>query len=160
MDREEYLRYEPFLARRCWAATLDYLFYFGMFYIYVRFVGAENEQGIYEAKGFSHFIAIVLIWFIYFPVMEGIVGYTVFKGVFDLKVVQERRQDYRFMVAFKRHLLDPIDFFFFGIVAIILVKTRSDHKRLGDIVAHSKVVLDKNNEHVSLSVQSDTANGV
>lgn len=161
MDREEYLRYEPFLAKRAWAATLDYLFYFGMLYIYVRLVGEPNDQGGYEAKGFMHILAVMSLWFIYFPVIEGIFGFTLFKGVFDLKVYAEDRKDFQFVVSLKRHLLDPIDFAFFGVVAIILVKVRDDHKRLGDIFARSRIANDKEpcepNSSNSLTLGTQTA---
>jgi uncharacterized RDD family membrane protein YckC len=159
MDYQEYLKYEPFLARRCWAAVLDYLLYFAIFFAYVYFVGEKTEQGTYEAKGFAHIFAVIVLWFIYFPVIEGILGYTIFKGLFDLKVIVERRQDYRFVVSIKRHILDPIDFCFFGIVAIILAKTRNDHKRLGDMFAHSRVVLDKEENDLVIQ-ETKSINGV
>jgi uncharacterized RDD family membrane protein YckC len=143
MDYQEYVRYEPFLARRAWAAILDYLLYLGIFIGYVFFFGTPNAEGMLEAKGIQHVFGVVILWILYFPGMEGMFGFTLFKGLFDLKIAPERRKDARFVVAFKRHLLDPIDFFVFGIVAIILVKTREDHKRLGDMLAHSRVVLDK-----------------
>jgi uncharacterized RDD family membrane protein YckC len=146
MDYQEYVKYEPFLARRAWAATLDYLLYGGIVFGYVNFFGTENEQGMIEAKGIQHVLAVMFLWLLYFPTMEGMFGFTLFKGLFDLKIAPERRKDFRFAVAFKRHLLDPIDFFLFGVVAIILVKTREDHKRLGDMLAHSRVVLDKEEE--------------
>jgi hypothetical protein len=55
-------------------------------------------------------------------------------------MVCEKKLNSRVGTAFKRHLLDPVDFAFFGLVAIILVKTRDDHKRLGDMVADSHIV--------------------
>jgi uncharacterized RDD family membrane protein YckC len=143
MDYQEYVKYEPFLARRAWAAIFDYLLYLGILYAYVIFFGTPNEQGMLEAKGIHHVLGVFILWVLFFPVMEGMFGFTLFKGLFDLKIAPERRKVPRFVVAFKRHLLHPIDFFLFGVVAIILVKTREDHKRLGDMLAHSRVVLDK-----------------
>jgi len=149
MDYQDYVKYEPFLARRACAATLDYLLYVAIFYGYVHFFGKENEQGMIEAKGIHHVLAVMFLWILYFPVVEGAFGFTLIKGLFDLKIVPERRKDFRIAVAFKRHLLDPIDFFLFGLVAIVLVKTRDDHKRLGDMFAHSRVVPDKEDEKVA-----------
>lgn len=143
MEYEEYVKYEPSLARRAAAAALDYILFGAIFFVYVYLVGEETSPGNYQANGPHHVLAIMFLWFLYFPVMEGVFGYTLFKGLFDLKVVCERRRDSRFAVAFKRHLLDPIDFGFFGVVGVILVKTRDDHKRLGDMVAFSRVVLDR-----------------
>ena len=102
MDYQDYVKYEPFLARRACAATLDYLLYFAIFYGYVHFFGKENEQGMIEAKGIHHVLAVIFLWILYFPVIEGAFGFTLFKGLFDLKIVQERRKDFRIAVAFKR----------------------------------------------------------
>ena len=146
MDYQEYVKYESLLARRVSTAVLDYLLYGGIFIGYVYFFGSQNEQGVIEAKGIQHLLGVMCLWLLYFPTMEGLFGFTLFKGIFDLKIVQDRRKHFRFAVAFKRHLLDPIDFFIFGIVAIILAKTRDDHKRLGDLLAHSRVVRDNEQE--------------
>jgi uncharacterized RDD family membrane protein YckC len=91
----------------------------------------------------------VLIWLIYFPFIESRLGYTLGKGLFDIKVVRERKSDSPFFVSLKRHLLDPVDFFFFGFVAVLLVKFTMKHKRLGEFWAHSLVV--KESEPTMLS---------
>ncbi len=143
MKYEEYVAYEPILARRVAAASLDYILFFAIVFAYIWLVGAPNETGQIEAKGFRHLFVIFLIWFIYFPVMESMFGYTAFKGLFDLRVVQERRKDFPLWVTFKRHILDFVDFFMFGLVAILLVKMTEEHKRLGDRFAHTHVVHEK-----------------
>ncbi len=143
MKYEEYVAYEPILSRRVVAAILDYALYFALVFGYIYFFGKPNDQGAMEVKGFGHIFMIFLLWVVYFPVVEGTFGYTAFKGILDLKVVQERRKDFGIAVSFKRHIVDFIDFFLFGTVAVILVKVSSDHKRLGDRIAHSHVVLDK-----------------
>ena len=143
MRYEEYVAYEPILARRVAAASLDYILFFAMVFAYIWLVGTPNESRQVEAKGFRHFFAIFLIWFIYFPVMESMFGCTAFKGLLDLRVIQERRKDFPLWVTFKRHILDFVDFFMFGLVAIILVKVTEEHKRLGDRIAHTHVVHEK-----------------
>jgi len=143
MRYEEYVAYEPILARRVMAALLDYALFFGIVFAYLMVFGSPNEEGGLEVNGFRHMFALFVIWALYFPVIEGTFGFTAFKGLLDLRVVQERRKDFGVAVSFRRHLLDFIDFFLFGIVAILLVKTTDDHKRLGDRFAHSHVVLDK-----------------
>jgi uncharacterized RDD family membrane protein YckC len=143
MDRQEYINYEPFLARRAWAAILDYNLFGGILYGYMIVFGTVEEGGRAVVHGAIHFLPITVLWVLYFPVMEGVFGFTLFKGVLDLKIMPDRSTDSRVLVALKRHLLDPIDFLLFGIVAIVLVKTRDDHKRLGDIIAHSIVVRDR-----------------
>jgi uncharacterized RDD family membrane protein YckC len=146
MDYQEYVTYEPLLARRASAAMLDYVLFFAICYGYIRLVGTETEPGTYQAQGLHHFVLLGFLWFVYFPIVEGIFGYTLFKGLFDIKLVLDRKRDSRFGASLKRHLLDPLDFAFFGAVAIILVKTRNDHKRLGDMVAYSHIVLDKGHD--------------
>ena len=42
--------------------------------------------------------------------------------------------------SFKRHLLDPIDMFFFGLVGIVTIKNSDKNQRVGDIWAHTIVV--------------------
>jgi uncharacterized RDD family membrane protein YckC len=143
MNYEEYVAYEPVLSRRVVAAVLDYILYFTLVLGYIYFFGKRNDQGLMEVNGFRHVFMLFLIWVVYFPVVEGTFGYTAFKGILDLKVVQERRSDFGFAVSFKRHMVDFIDFFLFGVVAIIMVKVSSEHKRLGDRIAHSHVVMDK-----------------
>jgi uncharacterized RDD family membrane protein YckC len=143
MDYQEYVAYEPILSRRATAAFLDYATYFfllfGLFYTF----GHMNSEGQMEIKGLWGLFSPFFIWFLYFPLMEAMFGYTLFKGLFDLKVVCERRMDFPLKVTLLRHLVDFIDFAFFGIVAFILVRVRDDHKRLGDMLAHSHVALDK-----------------
>ena len=143
MKYEEYVAYEPILARRATAAVLDYVLYIAMTFGYVLFFGTPNDQGAMEVNGFGHLFMLFVIWFIYFPLIEGVFGFTAFKGLLDLRVVQERREDFAVLVSFKRHIVDFIDFFFFGLIAIILVKVSSDHKRIGDRIAHSHVVFEK-----------------
>lgn len=154
MDYQEYVRYEPLLARRASAAILDYALVFAVCAAYIKLVGTEGADGTYRANGLHHLVVLWLFWFLYFPVVEGIFGYTLFKGAFGLKVVPDKRRDSRFAVAFKRHLLDPVDFAFFGVVGLILVKTRDDHKRLGDMVAYCHIELDAEEKTTTTCEQS------
>lgn len=144
MEHESIVRYEFVLVRRAWAAALDYILYGGMVLGYLTIFGTKDDSGSIILNGFHHLFALSFLWFLYFPVTEGLLGYTLFKGAFDLKVIAERRQDLLPVVTLKRRLLDPIDLLIsFGAVGIVLAKTRSDHKRLGDMLAHSRVVLDR-----------------
>lgn len=123
MGDEEYVSYEPQLARRVAAALLDYMLFFGLLIGYAALFGEAQGDGRFYVYGIGHLFATAFLWFLYFPVTEGVWGFTLFKGLFDLKVVSDRRKDFDVIVALKRHLFDPIDFFIFGLVAIILVKT-------------------------------------
>jgi len=144
---DQYIAYDPILARRCFAAALDYFIYFVIYIIYTYFFGDVNDWGIKDGTFKFNinigFFSFVFIWFLYFPVIESIYGYTLGKGLFDLKVVRENTENSKFYVSFIRHLVDFIDFFLFGLVAILLVKFTKKHKRIGDLLADTLVVLDK-----------------
>src|SRR5438046_3059208 len=95
---EQYVSYRPLLARRGWAALLDYILYLVLVMIYGYFFGTVNEWGTTDT-GFSFnvnpgFVAPVVLWLLYFPLVESILGYTLGKGLFDLKLVCERKNDY------------------------------------------------------------------
>ncbi len=42
--------------------------------------------------------------------------------------------------SFKRHLLDPIDMFFFGLIGILTIKNSVKNQRLGDMWAKTIVM--------------------
>jgi predicted RNA-binding Zn-ribbon protein involved in translation (DUF1610 family) len=45
-----------------------------------------------------------------------------------------------FSQAFKRHLLDFLDYSFFGLVAVVTIKNTPDHQRIGDLWAKTIVI--------------------
>lgn len=137
----ERIDYTPHIVRRAIAALIDYGIYFGLFYTYVKLVGEPTEMGGYEAKGFHHMFLILTAWSIYFPVIESTLGYTLGKGLLDLKVVEEDGSRVLIFSSFQRHLLDIIDFSSGGLVAILCVKFSEKHQRLGDMWAHTHVIL-------------------
>jgi hypothetical protein len=130
IDLKQVMTASPLLVKRAIAAFLDYVLYTAIVFILIYF-------------GYIGFFGVIGLWVLYFPGMEGMAGYTVFKGLFDLTLVKERRQDARFFVALKRHMLDPIDFASLGTVAVLMATLRDDHKRLGDLWAHSRIELEK-----------------
>ena len=130
IDLHQFARLEPVLVKRALAAFLDYALFMGIVSILFYF-------------GYVSFLFVLVFWFVYFVAIESILGYTLFKGLFDLRIVRDNRNDFPLMVALKRHLCDPLDFFLFGGVAILVSKLRPDHKRLGDLFAHSTVQMEK-----------------
>jgi uncharacterized RDD family membrane protein YckC len=145
MDYEEYISYNPILAKRAFAAIIDYVVFFILVYAYMVFFGKRQEDGTYYISFLSyHPFVLIAIWLAYFVAVESAIGYTLGKGAFDLKVIIERKEDDPIIASFKRHLLDPIDFFFtFGILAIVLASFTKGHKRLGDLFAHTRVIVQK-----------------
>ena len=74
--------------------------------------------------------------------LETIVGGTVGNLIVGLKAIPINGQ-YRkltFLESFKRHLLDPVDMFFFGLVGIIVIKNTPYNQRVGDLWAKTMVI--------------------
>ena len=122
---------EPKLIRRTLATSIDYGLYLGFFIWLVVTYGVPNDEGGYSLNNDPKDLWLVVVWFIYFPIIESIRGQTLGKLILGLRVVTKNGNPITFLQAFKRHLVDMIDFFFFGIVAFIAIKNTPDHQRLG-----------------------------
>ncbi len=143
MQYEEYIAYNPILAKRAFAALIDYAIFFTAVYAYMVYFGRRLEDGTFYISFFSfHPFALFGLWLAYFIAPESATGRTLGKAAFDLKVICERKEDEPLIASFKRHLLDPIDFFFtLGILATALASFTKGHKRLGDMYAHTIVTV-------------------
>jgi len=107
--------------------------------------GHDNDEGGKTVNGLLA-LPIPTVWFIYFVVIEAINGATLGHQGLDLKVLTVDRNEIEFTQALKRHLLDPIDIFIYGIPAIIAIKNSDRHQRLGDMWAKTIVVDKKDKE--------------
>ncbi len=58
----------------------------------------------------------------------------------DSSTFSETDEKLTFEQSLKRHLLDPIDMFFFGLIGIITIKNTDKNQRLGDIWGNTIVV--------------------
>ncbi|MBB3697113.1 RDD family protein [Flammeovirga yaeyamensis] len=131
---------EPHLLKRTIATIIDYGIYFIFFNLYVKTFGELSDDGGYKVNGIAS-LPIFLIWFIYFPIVEGLFGKTLGHLAVGLKVIDRRGKNITMLQAFKRRFLDPIDLLFHGgIVAFFVVKYANKHQRVGDIVAKTLVV--------------------
>ena len=131
------------LVRRSLASLVDYLLMFGLTvgYFEVQPWAHPDATGNYGAVGCLVSLPLVAVWVVYFAGGESRFGRTLGKGLFDLKVerLDGRRAD--FSHCLKRHILDPIDFFFYGAPALIAVKVSPTRQRLGDMWAGTRVVM-------------------
>lgn len=130
------------LRKRIFAGLIDYLLLFGMAIVMFIYFGEQTSNG-YELKGFPAFITS-LIWGAYLIGFELKFGGTLGNLVFDLQVVSIRDNtttSLTFGQSFKRHLLDILDLWFFGLLGILLIKNTKYNQRLGDIWAKT-IVLD------------------
>jgi uncharacterized RDD family membrane protein YckC len=133
------IKTEPKLLKRTLSTIIDYGLYMAFYIWLIVTFGAPNDEGGYTLNG-PKFLWVFVVWFVYFPITESIHGQTLGKLILGLKVVTINGNPISFSHAFKRHLVDMIDFFFFGIVALIVIKNTPDHQRVGDLLAKTIVI--------------------
>lgn len=134
------IKTEPKLLRRSLSTVIDYGLYLIFFGWLVMTYGLPNDEGGYTLHNDPKGWWIFVVWLIYFPIIESIRGQTLGKLILGLRVVTKTGNPISFWQALKRHLLDILDFFFFGIVAFITIKNTLDHQRVGDLWAETIVV--------------------
>lgn len=130
------------LVNRFFATLIDYIIIVCFFVVYAYKYGDPNETGGYTVNGLKSLIPIVF-WFAYLIVIESLFNATAGHYLFGLKVVKENGTKIDFVDSLKRHIIDPIDFFFFGIPALICIKNTKLNQRLGDLLAKTIVITDK-----------------
>lgn len=130
----------PNLLKRFLSALIDYSIVFGFFYAYVRTFGTETTDG-YVVTGFPALIPIVF-WFFYIILLEVFYGATIGNSIVGLKPVSliNHNGELSFSQSIKRHLLDPIDMFPFGIIGILTISNTDKNQRLGDLWAKTVVI--------------------
>jgi uncharacterized RDD family membrane protein YckC len=130
------------VRKRVFAALIDYAIYFVMFAFYIFTFGDPNDSGGYTVNGMKA-VPLMLIWFFYFPVMEGLFGQTFGKKVLGVRVTNNRGKDIGIGTSILRRLLDFIDFSFAGLTGLIVMKSSQNNQRIGDHVANTLVIEDK-----------------
>lgn len=132
---------KPILLKRIWATLIDYGLYFLIVYTYMMFFGEMKSDGSQEVTGLL-ILPIVIFWFFYFVFLEGFFSYSATLGhqLFYLRTVQINGRQIDVEHSLKRHLLDPIDLFIFGIPGIIAIQSTDKNQRLGDLWAKTTVI--------------------
>lgn len=133
------IKTEPKLLSRTLATVIDYGLYLAFYIWLIVTYGTPNDEGGYSLNDIRG-LWIFAVWFVYFPIIESIHGQTLGKFILGLRVVTKHGNPISFGQAFKRHLVDMIDFFFFGVVAFLTIKNTPDHQRLGDLIAKTIVI--------------------
>ena len=129
------------LIRRVLATLVDYGLFYLILYTYLLFFGEQTADGAQEVTGLLT-LPIFVIWYLYFVFLEGFYPSSATLGhqLFYLKVVKLNDREIDVKHSLKRHLLDPIDLFLFGIPAIIAIQSTEQNQRLGDLWAGTKVI--------------------
>jgi len=134
------LKTEKFITRRIIAGLIDYTIILSVTYCYIYIFGEMNSDGEYSVNGIKTF-PIILFWLIYICGIELTLDSTLGNYIVKLKPVDlETESKITFKQSFLRHIVDPVDMFFFGIVAIITIKNSNESQRLGDLLAKTKVL--------------------
>ena len=136
------LKTEPNIGKRILAGFIDYLIIYVFFLIYLYAFGAPNADGEYSVNGLPALVPII-----FWGIMTIGLGGTLGNSLAGLKAIPKNgiNRKLTFAESFKRHLLDPIDMFFFGLVGIITIKNSELNQRLGDMWAKT-VVVKKNSD--------------
>ena len=141
MDKTNEIHTAPNIGRRFLAGFIDYFIIYTFTLAYLFFFGEQNEDGEYAVNGLPALIPVIF-WGLMTIGLETTSGATLGNTIAGLKAIPRcgTNRDLSFNESFRRHLLDIIDMFFFGLVAILIIKNSDHHQRLGDIVAHTIVV--------------------
>ncbi|HAW20991.1 MAG TPA: RDD family protein [Flavobacteriales bacterium] len=151
------LNTKPNLFKRIVAAIIDYgiiaIYMVFMFYLYAE----PNNEGGFTVKGWPGF-SIVVVWFIFTVGMEISSGMTLGNRSQNLRVgpKSDPRKGVTFGQSLKRHLLDPIDLWPFGLLGLLTIKNTAYNQRLGDLWAKT-VVIDTSDPEQGLKEKTPAA---
>ncbi|MDT0555408.1 RDD family protein [Patiriisocius hiemis] len=127
--------------RRIIAGLIDYSIIYGFLLFFVFTYGQPNNDGGYSISGFPSF-APICFWFLMTVGFESGLGGTIGNSLVGLKAIplNGNNRKLTFIESLKRHLLDPVDMFFFGLVGIVTINNTKNNQRVGDIWAKTIVV--------------------
>ena len=117
------IKTEPNTGSRFLAGLIDYIIIYGFTFFLVFAIGEPNDEGGYSLNGMPALIPMIF-WLIMTVGLESGLGGTIGNSLVGLKAIplSGSNRKLTFGESFKRHLLDPIDMFFFGLVGIITIK--------------------------------------
>jgi len=144
------LKTVPNIGKRILAGIVDYLIIYIFFFIFLFAFGKPDSEGELAVSGLPA-LGPILFWGIMTIGLEQWFGATLGNSLVGLKPVSIRKstdnstfsgtnEKLTFGQSLKRHLLDPIDMFFFGLIGIITIKNTDKNQRLGDIWGNTIVV--------------------
>ncbi|WP_349664402.1 RDD family protein [Cellulophaga lytica] len=135
------IKTEPNIGNRFAAGLMDYIIIYAVTFFLIYTLGEPNDEGGYSLNGLPGLIPIAF-WLIMTVGLEIGFGATLGNSLVGLKPIPKNGTNRKltFGESFKRHLLDPIDMFFFGLIGIITIKNTDKNQRLGDIWGNTIVV--------------------
>lgn len=135
---------EPNIGKRFLAGGVDYLIMYSFVITIIYVYGEPNPEGEYSLRGIPALFPLIF-WGIMTIGLEMWLGATIGNSLVGLKPIPISGQNRKlsFGESLKRHLLDPIDMFFFGLVGIITISNTDQNQRVGDLWAKTLVVKTK-----------------
>ncbi len=136
------LKYETSgaIIHRAVAAVLDYGIFSVIVFLFVLTFGERVDGGTYQLTG-NLTSLLLLIWFIYFVMLEAIFKGSFGKRIMGLKVLSVNGDPVKFNHVLRRRLCDIVDIWFcYGFLGFILIKNTAYNQRLGDIWAKTIVI--------------------
>lgn len=131
------------IGKRFIAGLIDYALIFAIMYFYIDAFGKPNDEGGLSVSGVM-VLPINLAWFLTTIGFEQMFGSTLGNGILGIKPMHhDGINKPNIIQSTQRHLLDPIDMFFFGLVGYLNMKNSPQRQRLGDIWAKTIVIEDK-----------------
>ena len=146
---------KPNLEKRVYAGLVDYVIIFGYTGVIMYLYGEPNDEGGYSLNGLPGF-SVMVFWFIMTIGIEQVVGATIGNKIQNLRPapIKDIRKSLTIGQSLKRHLLDIVDIWPFGLLGILTIKKTVYNQRLGDLWADS-VVLDMSDPEQGLMNKTD-----
>ncbi|MCZ4409464.1 RDD family protein [Cryomorphaceae bacterium 1068] len=141
-DNDYNLLTKPNLGKRFVAGLIDYGLIVLYFILMIYLFGEPNDDGGHSVNGWPAF-SILVVWFLLTVGLEQFTGSTLGNKSQRLIVKPKMglHKNLTFGQSFKRHLLDMIDLWPFGLIGILTIKNTEHNQRLGDLWAKT-IVLD------------------
>jgi uncharacterized RDD family membrane protein YckC len=129
------------LGKRMGAGLIDYGIIFSFLALMFYFYGTQLESGLMLSG--KPFYAVIFFWAVMTIGCEQLLGATLGNYMFDLKpvsIIDFNQKNLSLSQSVKRHLLDIVDLWLFGLVALLLIKNTKYNQRLGDLWAKTIVI--------------------
>jgi uncharacterized RDD family membrane protein YckC len=127
-----------FMRRRTYAALIDYGAYCSVAAICFIVYGEREGQSIVVSG--SPGLIMILLWALYFPILEALWGKTPGKALFGLQIVGRTGQKPLLRQSVIRRLCDIFDIYLAMLVPFIIRKSELIPRRIGDRLAKTYVV--------------------
>ena len=136
-----FIETQPHIERRIIAGCIDYAIIYTLSFFTMMVCQIRIDFNVEELSDVFLLIPIG-IWVLMTVFIEITACATIGNLIVGLKAIPINGQ-YRkltFLESLKRHLLDPADMFFFGLVGVVVIKNTPYNQRVGDLWAKTMVI--------------------